>query len=104
MFLKYLSELPNNDKDGYLHDIAHKLMEYEELELHKFTIILGNNNALELIKQADLTEFCIIYCPTCLKLQHVTTEGCEGVLLLICDECNQIVTEVFRRTEKNHAN
>ena len=97
--LKQLCELPNNDKYGYLHEIAHKLKEHEELEENKFTIIPGNDFALDLIKSVDLTEYCIVYCPTCKKLQHVTTEGCKGVLLMICDSCNQIVMELFPRIE-----
>ena len=99
LFLKHILDLPNNDKNGFLHDIAHKLAEYEELERNNFTIIPGNNNALDLIKSVDLTEYCIMYCSTCKKLQHITTEGCSGVLLFICDECNQIVIEIFPRDE-----
>ena len=97
--LKQLFELSNNNRNGYLHEIAHKLKEHEELERNKFTILPGNNNALDLVRNVDLTEYCIVYCPTCRKLQHVTTEGCKGVLLLICDECNQIVTELFPMKE-----
>ncbi len=100
IFLKSIYERQDRNQDICLHEIAHKLKVYEELEINNYTIIQGNNNFLDLIKNVDLTEFCIMYCPFCHKLQHITTEGCAGVLLLICDECNQIVIEIFPKEEK----
>ncbi|MCE7741209.1 MAG: hypothetical protein GOP50_02010 [Candidatus Heimdallarchaeota archaeon] len=85
--------------EEYLHDFTNNIHILYVLQKQKFTIVEGNNNILDLIKHADLTEYSIMYCQTCKKLQHVTVEGTEGVLLFTCDECNQIVSEVYQVEE-----
>ena len=86
--------------EDYLHDFTNNLHILEELQKKHFTIIEGNDNVLDLIKHADLSEYSMMYCHTCKKLQHVTVQGCEGVLLFLCDECDQIVTEVYKVEEQ----
>ena len=94
--LKQLSELPGRKLDLCLHELACLLREIEELTEKKHTIIPGNNNCLDLIRHVDLTEYCMMYCPHCRKIHHVTAEGCEGLVLFSCDNCNGIIIELFK--------
>lgn len=98
--LRDLFSSENSQLEDYLHDITHNLHKLEELEQSHFTVVEGNNSNLDIIRYADLTEYSIMYCQTCKKLQHITVEGCEGVLLFVCDECDQIISEVYRVEEQ----
>ena len=94
--LQEVLDMTTSDENGNIHEINHRLKKLDELEKNKYTIIPGNDNFLDLIELADLTEYCKFYCPTCKKIQSVTVEGCRDELLFICDECGQIVTEAYR--------
>jgi hypothetical protein len=94
--LQEVLNITTADENGFVHEINHRLKKLEELEENKYTIIPGNDNFLDLIELADLTEYCKMYCPTCKKIQSITVEGCRDELLFICDECDQIVTEAYR--------
>ena len=62
MYLKSIYKKMEGNKDICLHEIDHKLKVYEEIEIYKYTKIKGNNNIIDLIKNVDLTELCIMYC------------------------------------------
>ena len=94
--LKQLTNLPENKRDVCLHEISNLLVHIEELTENHYTIIPGNNNFLDLIRYLDLTEFSQAYCPTCKKLQQITAEGCDEIVLFTCDSCNEIVAELYR--------
>ena len=94
--LKQLSDLSEHKLDICIHEIACLLKELEELNKRKYTSIRGYNNFLDLIKNVDVTEYSLMYCPHCRKITHITAEGCEGLILFSCDACNEIVDEMFR--------
>ena len=93
--LQHMVETPQ-DKDGCIHEINHNLRVLDELEIKKFTTIKGNNNFLDLVKYADLTEYSIMYCPECKRLTHVIIEGCEGALFFKCEDCEEVIIEAFK--------
>jgi len=95
-FLQRIIEKGIYDREGYLHEINHNLHLLDELEKKKYTIIAGNNNVLDLIKYMDVTEYSLAYCPECKDVQQCIIEGCEGLISFKCDNCDEIIFEVFR--------
>jgi hypothetical protein len=99
MLKKFFSSADTPSED-YLHDFTNSMHMVEDLQNKHFTIVEGNDNVLDLIKHADLSEYSLMYCQNCKSLQHTTVQGTDGVLLFICDECDQIITEVYRVEEQ----
>jgi hypothetical protein len=84
-------------QDELLLELDKRLKILDKLEISAYTEDIANNNYLDLIKLADLTEFSVMYCPECKELQQTRAEGCYGVILLICNECDNIITELHRK-------
>jgi len=83
--------------DEILFELDKKLRMMDRLNKSNYTEDRANNNILDLIKYADLTEFCVLQCPVCNKLQQATAEGCEGLILFICNECDSIMCDIHKK-------
>lgn len=95
--IQNLYEIFYDHHDYILLELDRRLKTLDKLEESSYTQDIANNNILDLIKLADLTEFSVLYCPDCKKLQQATAEGCQGIILFICNECDNIITELHRK-------
>ncbi len=95
-FLQNVLEKGIIDDEGYIHEITHNLLVLDELKNKKYTIIMGNDSFLDLIKYVDITEYSLAYCSKCKSVQHCTIEGCDGLIAFTCDNCNEVIFDAFR--------
>ena len=82
--------------NGYLHEINHILLLFDELEMNKFTITKGNDHFLDLVKYLDVSEFSLAFCPNCDDIQHFTVEGCDQLITITCDNCHEVLLDAFK--------
>lgn len=95
--IQYLFRILYNHQDELLLELDSKLKCLDRLNDLSYTKIPGNNNFLDLIKLADLTDFCVLHCPTCKKLQYATAEGCSELIFFVCNECDSIIIDLHRK-------
>lgn len=96
-FIQNLYGILYDSQDVLLLELDKQLKTLDKLNKNSYTEDIANNNILDLVKFADLTEFCVLHCPVCKKLQQATAEGCSGLIFFICNECDSIITDLHRK-------
>jgi hypothetical protein len=95
--IQNLFKILYDHQDELLLELDNRLKILDSLDFHHYTEDIANNNVLDLVKLADLTEFSVVYCPECKKLQQATAEGCNGLIFVICNECDSIITTLHKK-------
>ena len=95
-FLQNIIENGIFDNNGYLHEINHILLLFDELERNKYTVIKGNDHFLDSIKYIDISEFNLVFCPNCNSIQPFTVEGCDELITFTCDKCQEVILDAFK--------